>query len=258
MPLDSDAVAEIARQLARAGSALFITGAGISADSGLPTYRGIGGLYNDGGTDEGIPIEVALSGEMLSHRPDVAWKYMAQIEEACRGARPNRGHEILALLEKRVPRVWVLTQNVDNFHAEAGSTNLIEMHGNLHRLVCTGCARRQTVEDYAGLDIPPWCRACGRLVRPDVVLFGEMLPKRALDALFRELATGFDVVFTIGTTSVFPYIAQPVHMARAQGKITVEINPGESEVSDVVDYRLRAGARDALEAIFQAMPTEAV
>lgn len=249
-------VTEIAGLLARAQSALFITGAGISADSGLPTYRGIGGLYNDGGTEEGFPIEVALSGDMLSMRPEVAWRHIARIEEACRGARANRGHEIMAELERRMPRVWVLTQNVDGFHGDAGSKNLIEMHGNVHHLVCMGCARRQTVADYSGLDVPPYCSECGRLIRPEVVLFGEMLPRAALDMLLRELQTGFDIVFSIGTTSAFPYIAQPVLAAKQLGTPTVEINPGDSAVSEVVDYRLRAGAKDALEAIWRALPTD--
>lgn len=236
--------------LANAQSALFITGAGISADSGLPTYRGIGGLYNDSGTEDGLPIEVALAGQMLMSRPDIAWKHIARIEQSCRGAKANRGHEIIAALQERIPRVCVLTQNVDGFHGAAGSRNLIEIHGNVHRLVCTGCARRRTVEDYAALDIPPYCEHCEQLIRPDVVLFGEMLPSAAIDALQRELTQGFDVVFTIGTTSAFPYIAAPVLQARRKKVPTIEINPGDSEVSEVVDIRIRAGAKDALEAIF--------
>lgn len=250
---DPEVVAKVAEILAEAESALFITGAGLSADSGLPTYRGVGGLYNDGGTEDGMPIELALSGHMLFLKPEVCWKHIARIEKACRGARFNRGHEIIALLEQRLDRCWVLTQNVDGFHGAAGSKNLIEMHGNVHYLVCTGCTRRQMVEDYSHLEVPPYCTECGKLIRPEVVLFGEQLPAQALADLFRELQTGFDVVFTVGTTSAFAYIAEPVHAASAQGKPTVEINPGDSEVSELVDYRLRCGAKDALEAIWQAL-----
>jgi len=114
------------------------------------------------------------------------------------------------------------------------------------------CEWRDRVDDYAEIDIPPWCPSCGALVRPEVVLFGEMLPGRQLAALQRELAAGFDLVVTIGTTSVFPYIAQPVLAARRAGVPTIEINPGESEVSDLVDLRLRARAVDALAAIWLA------
>lgn len=242
----------IGQILAEARSALFITGAGISADSGLPTYRGIGGLYNQDETEDNIPIEVALSGPMLSSRPDISWKYISQVESACRRARFNRAHEIIALLEERLQRVWVLTQNVDSFHSEAGSRNIIEIHGNLRRLLCTACDWRETVADYSGLGMPPACPRCRGLVRPDVVLFGEMLPTAGITELMAQLRTGFDIVFSVGTTSVFPYIAQPVVEARRAGIPTVEINPGDTEVSALVDYRLRGGAKDAFEAIWAA------
>jgi NAD-dependent deacetylase len=246
-PHDVDAVAGA---LARARSALFITGAGISADSGLPTYRGIGGLYDRDVTEEGVPIEVALSGDMLRSNPALCWKYIAQIEAACRGARPNRAHELIAEWERRIDRTWVLTQNVDGFHRAAGSKNLIEIHGRIHELLCTRCGSRRDVDDYGGLSIPPACVQCSALVRPAVVLFGEMLPAAALKTLQRELMIGFDVVLSIGTTSVFPYIAEPVLLARRARRMTVEINPGEREVSERVDVRLRARATDALARIW--------
>ena len=251
--LDAGVIDEIGGLLARARSALFITGAGVSADSGLPTYRGIGGLYDQNGTDDGVPIEVALSGEMLGMRPEITWKYIAQIESSSRGARCNRAHEIIALLEARLPRVWVLTQNVDGFHGDAGSRNVIEIHGNVRRLLCTACTwRDDAVADYGGLDLPPSCPACGALVRPDVVLFGEMLPDAPLAELVAQLRAGFDIVFSVGTTSVFPYISRPVVVARMAGLPTVEINPGDTEVSSLVDYRLRGRASDTLEAIWAA------
>ncbi len=245
-------IEEIAELLANARSALFITGAGISADSGLPTYRGIGGLYNDAYTEDEVPIEEALSGDMLLARPDVTWKYMSQIETACRGAQHNRAHEVIAALEERMPRVWVLTQNVDGFHRDAGSHKVIEIHGNLRNLVCTACDWDKTVLDYSGMEVPPTCPRCGGPVRPAVVLFGEMLPTEAIEELDNQLEQGFDIVFSIGTTSVFPYISQPVIAARILGTPTVEINPADTEVSELVDYRVCAGAKDSLEALWQA------
>ncbi len=251
--VDPAAVSEAARLLARCRSVLFITGAGMSADSGLPTYRGVGGLYDSGTTEEGLPIEVLLSGQLFARRPEWTWKYLAQIEQACRGASPNRGHEVLALLEGRIPRCVVLTQNVDGFHRRAGSKEVIEIHGDLHQLTCTSCAFRERVVDFSSLSLPPRCPRCAGLVRPAVVLFGEMLPDEAVGRLEREMEAGFDAVFTIGTTSAFPYIAAPVSLARRRRAPTVEINPGESEVSDLVDLRIRAGARDALDAIWRAL-----
>ncbi len=249
MTLDSTRIERFARHLADARQVLFITGAGISADSGLPTYRGIGGLYDSGETDEGVPIEAALSGQMMAVNAALCWKYLHQIESACRGARHNRAHEIIAALEREKERVCVLTQNVDGFHRQAGSRNVIPIHGELHELHCTACTWETVVGDYANLEIPPACPDCGRLVRPRVTLFGEMLPPHAVAKLYRELDLGFDLVVSIGTTSVFPYIAQPVLEARAAGVPTVEINPGRSEVSDIVDVRIRAGARETLEAV---------
>lgn len=246
-------IAEIARQLSGSRSVLFVTGAGISADSGLPTYRGIGGLYEQESTDDGVPIEVALSGEMFRRDPALTWKYIHQIESACRDAAPNRAHELIAVLERKMDRVWTLTQNVDGLHRAAGSQRIIDIHGDVHHLVCTRCGHRWRVENYAGLSIPPSCPECASLVRPEVVLFGEMLPLDRVQVLQEQLTRGFDAVFSIGTTSVFPYIAEPVLDARRRGALTVEINPGTSEVSHVVDYRLRLGAAEAMNAVVEAM-----
>jgi NAD-dependent protein deacetylase/lipoamidase len=252
MEADAGLVAEVAALLARARSALFVTGAGISADSGLPTYRGIGGLYEESATPEGMPIEDVLSGETLASQPALTWKYLQQIERACRGARPNRGHQVIRLIEERLQRSLVLTQNVDGFHRDAGSEDVIEIHGNLHALRCPACDWRDRVDDYATLAMPPRCPRCAEVIRPDVVLFGEALPVEEFGRLEEELTAGFDIVFSIGTTSVFPYIALPVLLARREGIPTVEINPGESEVSGLVDYRIRSRARDALQALWTA------
>lgn len=246
-------LAEIARRLKQSRSVLFVTGAGVSADSGLPTYRGIGGLYEGAATEEGLPIEAALSGAMFRRDPSITWRYIHQIESCCRGAGPNPAHRLMAELEGRFDRVWVLTQNVDGLHHAAGSRRVIDIHGDVHSLICTRCGHRWRVESYAGLDIPPSCPECDSLVRPEVVLFGEMLPLDRARVLEEELMRGFDAVFSVGTTSVFPYIAEPVIDARRRGALTVEINPGVSEVSHIVDYRLRAGAANAMEAIVEAL-----
>ena len=236
-----------------ARSILFITGAGISADSGLPTYRGIGGLYEEADTPEGIPIEEALSGEMMRSRPDVTWKYIHQIESSSRGASYNRAHAVLAAAESRFERVLVLTQNVDGLHRKAGSRNVVDIHGDVHDLLCTACEYRTTVADYSELPPLPRCPGCGAHLRPDVVLFGELLPLEKVEALERETRRGFDVVFSIGTTSVFPYIARPVLEAKLRRKATVEINPGETLVSSEVDVRLPMRAAEACDALWERL-----
>lgn len=235
---------------------LFITGAGISADSGLPTYRGIGGLYHERLTEDGLTIEEALSGEMMYQRPDITWKYIAQIEANCRGAQPNIAHRIIAALEAENPGVWVLTQNVDGLHRDAGSNNLIEIHGTVHRLRCIECHHARTVTDYAGLEIPPACPSCGGLIRPDVVLFGEMLPDAGLNRLQALLDDGVDLVVSIGTTSVFPYISGPIWWADQVGVPSVEINPGETEVSRLVTHRIRMKAAEAMPELWRRLHPE--
>ncbi|MEZ5627525.1 MAG: NAD-dependent protein deacylase [Rhodocyclaceae bacterium] len=238
-----DAVAALVREARRI---LFITGAGLSADSGLPTYRGIGGLYDDKLTGHGMPIEKALSGQMMANRPEVSWTYLAQIEANCRGAQPNAAHHAIARLVADRPGSMVFTQNVDGFHRDVGTANLVEIHGNLHQLLCTECGRGRRVPDYAGLSMPPGCPTCGGVMRPDVVLFGEDLPRDGVLRLEHMLVDGVDLVMSIGTSSAFPYIAGPVVWAAEAGVATVEINPGETRVSALVRHRLQMGAAHAL------------
>ena len=226
---------------------LAITGAGISADSGLPTYRGIGGLYNnEKETEDGMAIEEALSDHTMRTRPDICWKYIYQIESACRAAKPNAAHEALVALESKFDQFTVLTQNVDGLHRNASTKNLIEIHGNIQDLFCTACDHEKHVVNFEGMQLPPNCERCGSLVRPRVVLFGEMLPMRSLTRLFEIIDKGVDAVISIGTTSVFPYIAEPVLRAAQSNVITIEINPGDTEVSHAVRYRLRERAIVAL------------
>jgi NAD-dependent deacetylase len=242
-----DQVVELLRQ---SRSLLFITGAGLSADSGLPTYRGVGGLYDGNDPEEGVPIETLLSAAVLENRPELTWKYLHQIERVSRSARPNRGHEVIAEMEQRFDRVWVLTQNVDGFHHRAGSRNVIDIHGNLHRIRCTHCAFEQTVTDYEGFSIPPRCETCREVLRPDVVLFGERLPTQQLATYRAETERGFDLVLSIGTTSVFPYISAPVLDAYHFHKPSVEINPCATDVTEFVTVKIPLGAAAALDAIW--------
>ena len=240
----------VARELKTASSVFVITGAGMSADSGLPTYRGVGGLYENNDTEDGIPIEKALSGPMFRNNPEITWKYLGQIEKSTRGASFNRGHEVLADMEKHFDRFWILTQNIDGFHSAAGSDNVIEIHGNMHRLQCLDCANVICRENFEGLSIPPMCPGCSAMMRPLVVLFEEQLPAEAIDELDRQMRNPFDVVISIGTSSYFPYIIQPVVYAKQTGIFTVEINPAQTTLSDIVDVKLPLGAAEVLDEIW--------
>jgi NAD-dependent deacetylase len=153
-------------------------------------------------------------------------------------------------MESRFGRVWTLTQNIDGLHRQAGAKNVLEIHGSLHNLICTGCPWQQTVADYSGLSLPPRCPRCQAILRPKVVLFGEKLPGETIERLYDELETGFDAIFSVGTTSVFPYIAGPVEAARRCGWATIEINPAATRVSRLVDVKLSMRAAEAMDAIW--------
>ena len=243
------AAARVRDQLSGKRRLLFITGAGLSAESGLPTYRGIGGLYEDAQTEHGMPIEVALSGPVFQRSPHITWHHIGGIERALRGASHNLAHRIIAALEQRF-EVVVLTQNVDGFHRAAGSTQVIDIHGDCHDLMCTRCDHRERRADYEGMAMPPVCPSCGAVVRPDVVLFEEMLAAHKLDRLMAELQRGFDAYFSVGTSSLFPYIIHPMLDATRRGLLTVEINPGTTDLSGLVELQLQTGAGRALAAIF--------
>ncbi|WP_337175054.1 NAD-dependent protein deacylase [Paludisphaera sp.] len=248
---DTRGVARVVQKLRKARRVLAVTGAGMSADSGLPTYRGVGGLYrSDRLTPAGVAIEEILSGPMFEARPEVTWKYLKEIERASRGARPNRGHQVLAEMQEHFDAIWILTQNVDGLHAAAGSRNVLEIHGDLHDIRCTACTRRERVGNYDGLGTPPLCPDCGAVMRPDVVLFGESLDPAKLRRLEAEMARGFDVVFSIGTSNLFDYIVAPLRIAQAAGKTTVEINPDQTAMSGLVEVKLHARAAVALDAIW--------
>jgi NAD-dependent deacetylase len=249
-PDDARRVGQVVELLRQSRSLLFITGAGLSADSGLPTYRGVGGLYENEDPEENVPIEELLSAGMIRARPKLTWKYLLQIERAGRNARPNRGHEVIAQMEARFERVWVLTQNVDGLHRQAGSRNVIDIHGDLRRIRCMHCPYQQPATDYDGFALPPRCPDCRGILRPDVVLFGERLPAEQLATYQTETARGFDLVLSVGTTSVFPYISAPVLDAYHFRKPSVEINPGETDVTEFVTVKLPLRAAAALEAIW--------
>jgi len=257
---DSSALANVASALRDAKSVLCITGAGMSADSGMPTYRGVSGLYNRE-TDDGVPIEVALSGETFRRNPELCWKYIRELEVACRDATPNIGHEVLARWEHRFDRFWILTQNIDSFHRRAGNKNVIEIHGHVESLQCTVCDWSAPSPQTTSADDNEWkiptCDSCGAIARPPVILFGEQLRSSDVEVYGREIEYGapFDVVLSIGTTSVFPYIAAPFVRAREQRRVgltstlAVEINPGTTDVSALADYRIQMNAANALASL---------
>lgn len=232
-----------------------ITGAGVSAESGIPTYRGKGGIYDD--PEEGERTVEALSGSTLLADPDRTWRAVARLARASAAARPNAAHVAIAAIEGLVDRFVLLTQNVDGLHQLAGSRNVIDIHGNVFATRCMACDRtgRLARETLAGLDRAPHCEECGGVLRPDAVLFEEMLPVDKLRRIDREFrADPPDLVLAAGTSALFPYISQPVFLASESGRLTVEVDPEPTALSAIVAFALRGPAgrylpliRDALE-----------
>lgn len=256
--------------IAGARSVGVITGAGISAESGIPTYRGKGGIYDD--PEEGDRTIEALSAPTMRDDPDRTWRAIGKIAQAAGDAQPNAGHLALVEIERRVERFVLLTQNVDGLHRRAGSRNVIDIHGDAFSLLCTACNWRGGLAPFSPGENPreekdppakkapdpfsgpitkaPRCPDCGEVVRPDVVLFGEMLPPKKLARLQAEfLRDPPEVVISVGTSAMFPYIVQPVLIAAQLGRVTIEINPEETEISEFVSFHLRAKAGEALPQI---------
>jgi len=234
-----------------------ITGAGVSAESGIQTYRGQGGIYDD--EAEGDRTVEALSGPTLQADPDRTWRVVAEL--ACRSvaAAPNAAHDALVEIEDALEHFVLLTQNVDGLHRMAGTRNLIDIHGDVLDTRCMQCDHtgRLTPEQARELQAAPICPACAGTLRPDAVLFGEMLPTGKLERLRQEMYERTpDLVLIAGTTAVFPYIAEPVLLAAQAGLPTVEINPEPTEISNFVRWSLRGPAGRFLPAM-AAVITEA-
>jgi len=244
---------QVAGFLRDAGRVLFITGAGVSAESGVPTFRGATAAFADGLTEERIPFEEVLSGSTFLTNPKLSWKYFFRLEHGLRGKEPNAAHRAIAALQGSGRGVWVATQNIDGLHQAAGSKNVIELHGNLRRVICTQCDYQLYHETFEGMPELPLCAECGGILRPDAVLYEEMLPEEALEQLELEQEKGLDLVFSVGTTSQFHYVTNPVLTAARHGIPTVEINPEETPISGLVDFRLAARAGAALQQLREVM-----
>lgn len=232
-----------------------ITGAGVSAESGIRTYRGQGGVYDD--PDLGDQTVEALSGETLAVDPDRTWRTIAGMARQSRDARPNPAHHALVEIENKVERFALLTQNVDPLHQEAGTRNIIPIHGDLFATRCLSCNERSRLarEDFEALEAAPRCGSCGGILRPGAVLFGETLPLEETMRMRQEFVDFIpDLVLIAGTTALFPYIQQPVLLARQAGRITVEVNPERTLLSDVVDFFLQGKAGTLLPQLAAAFP----
>jgi len=202
-----------------------LTGAGISVASGVPPFRGPGGVW------EKYDVEEYGTIDAFYRRPEKAWEMLKGFKEVIEKARPNPAHLALARLETLGRLRTIITQNVDGLHQEAGNTNVIEFHGNNRWIVCLKCNRRYPTAEVSTATLPPYC-TCGGVLKPDAVFFGEKIPYEALSSSFAE-ANNCSVVLVIGTSAVVePAASIPSIARRARAKI-IEINPERALSSDI-------------------------
>jgi NAD-dependent deacetylase len=244
----TDPLQRAAAALARAGRIVVYTGAGVSRESGIPTFRepetGLWARYD--------PMELATEQAYLA-RPAFVWDWYEHRFGIVAAAQPNPGHRAIAELETLPAHVAVVTQNVDGLHQRAGSRRVIELHGTMHTFRCmSGRHRGYTRDDLAEqAQRPPRCPD-GELVRPDVVWFGESLPEGALDEA-QQLAARCDAVLVIGTSGVvYPAATVPL-IARKAGAVLIDVNPDRDELAAVADVYLRGAGGEVLPALVAAV-----
>ena len=233
---------EFVNKLEEAKSILFFTGAGISAESGIATFRGENGLWN-----KLKPEELANFNAFLKN-PDMVWNWYQYRRNIINETTPNPGHFAIAEFEKYFEKVTVVTQNIDNLHGRAGSTNIYELHGNIERNYCVDCNTFYDIVELTESDKVPLCKKCNGLIRPDVVWFGEMLPEGVFEKSER-LAAKSDICFVVGTSAIVYPAAYIPHSAREGGSYLVEINIEPTELSGYVNLSLLGKSGEILPLI---------
>jgi len=222
---------QVREWLKQARSVAVLTGAGVSAESGVPTFRGNNGLWKQYRAED-----LATPGA-FARDPKLVWEWYDWRRGLIAHAKPNAGHRALVVLEKRVPSFTLITQNVDGLHALAGSRNVLEVHGSIWSVRCTSCERTHIDRRTPLPEIPPKCE-CGAPLRPGVVWFGEALPQKVWQDA-EDAARTAEVFLLIGTSAVVYPAAGLAQIAKAAGAHVVEINIAETVLSDAIDQFLQ-------------------
>ena len=250
----AEQIQHAAALVARARCVAALAGAGLSAGSGIPTYRGAGGIYRRVGTPPGTPP--LLSYQEFALDPAEWWRArlaaeadpshpICQMKQAVDRAAPNAGHLALAELERRGILRCVITQNVDGLHAAAGSRAVLEIHGNRNRLRCLQCGRRFPRDGGAFESLPPLCAQCGGVLKMDTVMFGEPIPPDTLQAC-REAAEQCDCMLLVGTSGTVNPAARLPLLAQERGATLIEINPEPTSLTPWCDLTLSGPANAIL------------
>lgn len=229
--------------LTKSNHTTIFTGAGISVESGIPPFRGENGLWNKYDPD-------LLDIDTFYSNPLESWKIIKEIFYDYFGiAKPNLAHKIIAELEEKKIVKAVITQNIDNLHQEAGSKKIFEFHGNSKRLICTNCKTIYKIQEVSLNQLPPLCKKCNHLLKPNFIFFGEGIPQEAYDGSLNE-ANIADVFVVIGTTGeVMPACMVP-QMAKQNGAVIIEINTEKSAFTNkITDLFIQGKASDMLQRI---------
>lgn len=238
--------AQAKQKISQSNQISLLTGAGISAESGIPTFRGQGGLWKNY-----RPEELATP-EAFHRDPGLVWEWYEMRREICQKASPNPGHIALAELEKVHPRVHLFTQNVDGLHRKAGSRKITELHGNIFTARCTDqkhCGHIEENLPYPLEKIPPDCPKCEKMMRPHILWFGETYDPHTLEESIEYLRNS-DLILIIGTSG---QVTVPVYLAQEAiraGAYSIEINPEESTLSGSVDLSLRGKSGEILPKLY--------
>lgn len=221
------------REVLASRNVVCLTGAGISAESGIPTFRGSEGLWKKFRPEELASIDGFMA------NPELVWEWYRFRREKVSGARPNAGHLALAGWQEKVGGFHLVTQNVDGLHQKAGSRDVVELHGNIWFDRCLDCGTRRQASVHAETGVPT-C-TCGGRLRPDVVWFGEWLPEAAMDLAF-TWARECDVFLSVGTSAVVHPAAELPFLAKRHGACVIEINPEPTPLSPAADFTFFAAA----------------
>jgi len=239
----SDAIRRAAQLIFSAEYVVALTGAGVSVESGIRPFRGPGGIW----TERGEPPMDGYRRFMAD--PKAHWenrnRSVSRGRTPYQTAKPNPGHYALAELEEMGQLEWLITQNVDNLHNEAGSRNVLEIHGNSRKLRCISCNARFPREGFDFSQLPPECPECGGMVKGDTVMFGEPIPSDVLSRCFEESQRS-DCMLVVGTSAVVHPAASLPLIVKRNGGVLIEVNPHENELSDICDVRIGAPSGESM------------
>ncbi len=229
--------------LSSARNVVVLTGAGISAESGIPTFRGTDGLWSK------LKPEELANFDAFLRNPELVSEWYKHRREVTRVAKPNAAHTALVEMEKLFSHFTLITQNIDNLHRRAGSQNVAELHGNIERNYCLGCGKRYDGEDF-DRNNSFQCPECGGLIRPDIVWFGEMLPFdqwRTAEVASSEA----EVMYVVGTSAVVYPAAELPMTVKSHGGMIVEVNIEETPLSEFADLSIQGSASEVMTEVVE-------